>query len=111
MLFRNKRARPDDVCVTHAPDACVYMLHYVEHDCVIHVHAPSIEHACACARTHMHTFTSRPDVYTRPLLYNDDRIAIILYGNDHEYTCNIVRMPVYTHDRVPDDAFDRDVLI
>jgi hypothetical protein len=49
-----------------------------------------------------HRYTSRPDVYTRAMMYDNNRIAIIMYSNDHEYTCNVMRMRVHDHTR-PDE--------
>jgi hypothetical protein len=97
MLFRKSK-------IVDANTSCddVYIIHFVEHDQTCIVNAPTIDHACMCARQMFHRYTSRPDVYTRAMMYDNNRIAIIMYSNDHEYTCNVMRMRVHDHTR-PDE--------
>jgi hypothetical protein len=104
--FSSTRRRADAAPVD-APVDQVFLAHYVEHDKVITLNAPSIAHAIHAARQHMHVFTQRPDVVARPLMYDDDRIAVIMYGADHEYTLNVIAMPLHMHDRMPEDVFAR----
>ncbi len=103
MLFGRNRTRPVNNVAHDAPVHDVYMIHFVEHDKCVHVNAPSIEHAIQCARMLMHHYTDRPDVCARPLMYDNNRIAIVLYSIDYEYTVNVARMHVYSHD-MPDDV-------
>jgi hypothetical protein len=95
MLFRKSKIVDDHVCNND-----VYLIHFVEHEHTCIVNATSIEHACMCARQMFHRYTSSPNIHTRAMMYDNDRIAIILFSNDHEYTCNIMRMRVYDHTRV-----------
>ena len=99
MLFRKSRVNNTPVVDTMMH---VYMLHFVEHDATCIVNAPSMHHAYMCARSLMHRYTDRPDIVQRPLMYDHDRVCIVLYSTDYEYTCNIMRMRAYNHDD-PDD--------
>ena len=83
--------------VDHDAPAHVYMIHYVEHDHVIMCDAPNIHCAATFARNHMHVFAPDDARSSRDMLYDVDRICVIIYGRDMQYTCNIVRMPVHMH--------------
>lgn len=45
----------------------------------------------------MHVFAPDDARSSRDMLYDVDRICVIIYGRDMQYTCNIVRMPVHMH--------------
>lgn len=76
----------------------VFMIHYVEHDYVIVCDAPNIYSAITFARNHMHVFAPDDARSSREMMFDNDRICVMMYGNDMRYTCNIMRMPVYMHD-------------
>jgi len=97
MSIFGKRSRPAPAAVVNDAPVHVYLVHYVEHDKVITINAPDMPFAIRFAREHMHVFTTRPDVYTRPMMYDNERICVMLYGDDHEYTCNIILMNVHDH--------------
>ncbi len=88
------KRRPVPVAVTHDDArAHVYMVHYVEHDKVIVCNAPDIQRAITFAREHAHVIDDAR-VMSRPMMYDNDRICVMLYGADMQYTCNVMRMDV-----------------
>lgn len=91
--------RRSSLRVAPAPDdaRCVYMIHYVEHDHVIMCDAPNIQCAITFARNHMHVFAPDDARSSREMMYDVDRICVMIYGRDMQYTCNVMRMPVHMH--------------
>jgi hypothetical protein len=82
----------NDACSAH-----VFMIHYVERDRVIICNAPTMQRAITFARDHLRVI-ERDDVpCSRPMMYDDDRICVMIYGRDHEYTCNVMKMDVHDH--------------
>lgn len=92
-IFGRRSMRPAVVDVAAASH--VYMIHYVEHDKVVTVQAQDMQRACTFARTHARILEPMDACIDRCMYYDDDRICVMLYGNDMRYTCNIMRMPVY----------------
>lgn len=94
MTIFGKRKREPSLIVNDAI-MHAYVVHYVEHDKVVCINARDMQHACTFARTHAHVIEPDDTRATRELFYDDDRICVMLYGNDARYTCNIMYMPVH----------------
>lgn len=82
----------NDACPSH-----VFMIHYVERDRVIICNAPTMQRAITFAQDHMHVIEHERVTYSRPMMYDDDRICVMIYGRDQQYTCNVMRMDVHDH--------------
>lgn len=93
---RRKRMMPVDVRNDMCP-SFVFMIHYVERDIVVVCNAPTMQRAITFAQDHMHVVERIRVPYSRPMMYNDDRICVMLYGVDQQYTCNVMRMDVHDH--------------
>jgi len=93
-IFGRRNRQP--AFVDNAP-AHAFIVHYVEHDKVIVCNAPDMMHAIRFARTHAHVIEPTSKRNTRELMYDNDRICVMLHGDDMQYTCNVMRMPVHDH--------------
>lgn len=94
-IFGRRNRQP--VAIDNDAGNHVFMIHYVEHDKVIVCNAPTMQRAITFACDHMRVIIDAPAMYTRPMLYDNDRICVMLYGDDQRYTCNIMRMDVHDH--------------
>ena len=93
-IFGRRKREP--AFIDHAPMQ-VYMVHYVEHDRVIVCNAPTIQRAITFAQSHAHVIAPDDERISRTMMYDNDRICVMLYGTGMQYTCNIMRMPVHDH--------------
>ena len=75
----------------------VFVVHYVERDRVIVCNAPTMQRAITFACDHMQVIENERVTHTRPMMYDNDRICVMLYGRDNEYTCNVMKMDVHNH--------------
>ena len=95
-IFGRRNRRPNDIRSDDAP-AHVFMIHYVERDRVIVCNAPNMQRAITFAQDHMHVIEGERVMYSRPMLYDNDRICVMIYGHDQQYTCNVMKMDVHDH--------------
>ena len=75
----------------------VYVIHFVEHDKVIVCNAPDMMRAIRFARDHAHVIEPSRTRNTRELMFDNDRICVMMHGDDMQCTCNIMHMPVHDH--------------
>jgi len=98
-IFGKRNRNP--VMISRDAPSSVYLVHFVEHDRVIACNAPHIHAAIAFAQRHAHVIEPNNSQSSRPMMFDNDRICIMMYGRDQEYTCNIMHAPVFNHtDRV-----------
>ena len=93
-IFGRRNREP--AFISNAP-MTVFLVHYVEHDRVIACNAPDMMRAITFARTHSHVIEPNTQRIDRCMMYDDDRICVMMYGTDMQYTCNIMHAPVHDH--------------
>ena len=98
-IFGKRNRNP--VMISRDAPMHVYLIHFVEHDRVIACNAPNIHVACTFAQRHMDVIEPNDAQCLRPMMFDNDRICVMMYGRDQQYTCNIMYAPVYNHnDRI-----------
>jgi len=95
-IFGRRNSRP--TFASYDAPSHVYLIHYVEHDRVIACAAPDMQRAITFARTHARVIEPLDACIDRVMMYDDDRICVMMYGNDMRYTCNIMYSPVHRCD-------------